>query len=196
MNAYSPRSARTLVGSMTVALLASSTALTSPASAEPPERESFSDSFSVVVEDFCGVTGLDVRNEGTFSGRFLLTRKGAERTAYGMQHTVLEQTSTNVATGDSVTQTDRTTEKDLRVTDNGDGTVTILVLATGASTVSGTDGKVLARNPGQVRYEVLIDDGGTPSDVSDDEFLEFLGFVKESTGRNDDYCSAIVAEIG
>jgi hypothetical protein len=44
---------------------------------------------------------------------------------------------------------------------------------------------VLFRNPGQVRFELLVDHGGTPSDPSDDEFLEFLGVVKGSTGRND-----------
>jgi hypothetical protein len=35
-------------------------------------------------------------------------------------------------------------------------------------------------------------DGGTPTDPSDDEFLEFLGVVKESTGRSDDFCEAAV----
>ena len=56
----------------------------------------------------------------------------------------------------------------------------------------GEDGKVIARNPGQVRFEILVDHGGTPTDPSDDEFLEFLGVVKESTGRSDDYCEAAV----
>jgi hypothetical protein len=86
-------------------------------------------------------------------------------------------------------------EKDLRITDNGDGTLTILVLATGNSVVYGANGKAIARNPGQIRFELLIDHGGTPTDPSDDEFLKFLGVVKESTGRTDDFCSAVVPAI-
>ena len=85
--------------------------------------------------------------------------------------------------------------KDLKVTDNGDGTLTILVLGTGNFVVYDHDGKAIARNPGQVRFEILIDDGGTPQDPSDDEFLEFLGDVKGSTGRNDDFCAAVVPEL-
>ena len=60
-------------------------------------------------------------------------------------------------------------DKDQRVTDNGDGTLTILVLATGNSTLYGPDGKAIARNPGQIRFEFLVDHGGTPTDPSDDE---------------------------
>jgi hypothetical protein len=61
--------------------------------------------------------------------------------------------------------------------------------------VYGPDGKAIARNPGQLRFELLIDNGGTPTDPSDDEFLEFLGFVKGSTGRTDDFCAAAVPEL-
>jgi hypothetical protein len=99
---------------------------------------------------------------------------------------------TNVATGEYVTETVSSLEKDLRVTDNGDGTLTILVLAIGNATVYGESDKAIARNPGQLRYEVLIDHGGTPADPADDEFIESLGVVKESTGRTDDFCAAVV----
>jgi len=43
------------------------------------------------------------------------------------------------------------TELGTRVTDNGDGTLTLLILNTGNSVLGGEDGKVIARNPGQVR---------------------------------------------
>jgi hypothetical protein len=72
--------------------------------------------------------------------------------------------------------------KDLKVTDKGDGTLTILVMSTGSSKVHGPDSGFLFNDPGQIRFEVLIDHGGTPTDPSDDEFLEFRGFVKGSTG--------------
>lgn len=100
------------------------------------------------------------------------------------------------AEGDVVTETVRTVEKDMTITDNGDGTLTILVLATGNATVFGPDGKVIARNPGQIRFEVLIDHGGTIADPFDDEFVGFLGVGKESTGRSDDFCAAVLPILG
>jgi hypothetical protein len=102
---------------------------------------------------------------------------------------------TSLANGKSVTQVSRDIDQDMLVTDNGDGTLTILAKSVGVDVLYSSDGEVLARNPGQTRVEVLIDHGGTPSDPSDDEFLEFLGVVKGSTGRNDDFCAAIEAEL-
>jgi hypothetical protein len=58
--------------------------------------------------------------------------------------------------------------------------------------VYGPDGKAIARNPGQVRVELLVDNGGTPTDPSDDGELEFVRVVKESTGRTEDFCAAAV----
>lgn len=94
-----------------------------------------------------------------------------------------------------VTSVETTLFKDLKVTDNGNGTLTVLVLATGNLVTYDQSGKAIARNPGQVRFEVLIGDGGTPQDPSDDEFLEFHGNVKGSTGRNDDFCAAAVPAL-
>ena len=95
-----------------------------------------------------------------------------------------------------VTEVDTVLDKDQRVTNNGDGTLTVLILATGNATVYDENGTAIARNPGQVRYKILLDHNGTPRDPSDDEFLEFLGTVKGSTGRTDDFCATIVNAIG
>ena len=73
-------------------------------------------------------------------------------------------------------------------------------MSTGSLKVFGPDGEILFRDPGQVRFELLIDHGGTPTDPTDDEELEFLGIVKGSTGRNDtegrDFCADIHEFIG
>jgi hypothetical protein len=98
---------------------------------------------------------------------------------------------TNLANDNAVTEVVTGMSRDLRVTDNDDGTLTILVLSTGNVVVYGPDGKAIARNPGQVRFELVVDHGGTPTDPSDDEFLDFR-LVKESTGRTDDFCAAVV----
>jgi hypothetical protein len=165
------------------------------ASAKVLERETFHDEFSERTRNFCDVSGLTVRLDFTVDGRYTLKTHGSEQLAYFQSHVRSNVVYTNVATGEYVTEVTRVMEKDLRVTNNGDGTLTILVLATGPSSVYDQSGKAIARNPGQFRYEILIDHGGTPSDPSDDEFLEFLGVVKESTGRTDDFCSAVVPAI-
>ena len=69
------------------------------------------------------------------------------------------------------------------------------MLATGNFTVFGENGKAIARNPGQVRFQVVIDHNGTADDPDDDVELGFEQ-IKESTGRSDDFCTAVVAAIG
>ena len=70
----------------------------------------------------------------------------------------------------------------------------MLVLATGNAVLHGPDSKAIARNPGQLRFELVIDHGGTPNDADDDTTLDFR-IVKESTGRSDDFCAAAVPAL-
>ncbi len=180
-----------VVGTATIMVVS----LASHASAKVLERDSFHDEFSERVRNFCDVSGLTVRQQSTINGRFTIRSRGSDQLPYFQQHGRSRVVTTNLATNESVTEVTRTLEKDLRITNNGDGTLTVLILATGNAVVYGPDGKAIARNPGQVRFELLIDHGGTPRDPSDDEVLEFLGVVKESTGRTDDFCTAVVPAI-
>jgi hypothetical protein len=111
-----------------------------------------------------------------------------------LQHGTETDVLTNLANGRSLRSFARVIEKDLGVTDNGDGTLTVLVLATGNVVLYGENGKAIARNPGQIRVELLIDHGGTPNDPSDDEVLS-EELVKGSTGRSDDFCEAAVPAL-
>lgn len=188
-----------LVSAMTAVLTGTAVAvvgLSGPAAAAPPERETFEVAFQDVAPDFCGSPGLTVHVDGTATVRVHEMTRGAEQLPHHMEHARSEIVFTNPSTGEHVRRVERVTLKDLEVTDNGDGTLTLLVLGTGFDTTYDSDGKAIARNPGQTRFELLIDHAGTPSDASDDEFLAFLGIVKESTGRNDDFCTAAVAAIG
>jgi hypothetical protein len=173
---------------LTAAAVVSSTA---PAAAEPFGREHFHDVSSEVVEQFCG--DLTVRIGTDFQGSFLGKTQGPDGLAYFLSTLHGTQSFTNLATGKSLTIVLNTIDKDLKVTDNGNGTLTILEMATGSGKVLGPDGHLLFNDPGQIRFESLIDNGGTPTDPSDDEFIEFLGIVKGSTGRNDtegrDFCT-------
>jgi hypothetical protein len=169
-----------------------------PAWAKPLERVHFHDSSSEVLEGFCG--DLTVREDVEVDGTFLLNPHGPDGLAYGSENTHGTRSLTNLANDKTITSVFNVIFKDLKVTDNGDGTLTILVLATGGERWYGPDGQFLFANPGQTRFEVLIDHGGTPTDPSDDQFLEFLGVVKGSTGRNDltdeNFCDQMRSVIG
>ena len=167
-----------------------------PASAAPLEHGEFHDEFTFTQEDFCDVPGLTVEGEGVADGTFLAKRQGADGLVYFMDHVHVTTTRANADDPTkSISDDERTMSKDLEIVDNGDGTLTITVLATGNFTVYGADGKAIARNPGQVRFQFIVDHGGTPADPSDDVELVDLGLIKGSTGRSDDYCTAAVAEL-
>ena len=168
-------------------------AMAAPVAAAPLDQGTFHDEFSFIDPDLCGA-GIEARIDGVVDGRFLVTRRGRDGLVYFMEHIHLTDTFTNLANGGTVTSDERSISKDVHVTDNGDGTLTILVLATGNYTLYGADGRAIARNPGQVRFELLIDHNGTPGDPSDDSELAFT-VVKESTGRSDDACEAAVPAL-
>ena len=156
-------------------------------------RESFHEEGTEVVDDFCDVTGLTVEIAFVIDGSVHVVPHGRDRLDYFLQHGT--RTEVLTANGKTLTSVTNVVEKDKHVTVNDDGTLTILILATGNAVLYGDDGRAIARNPGQVRFEILVDYNGTLTDPFDDEFLDFLGVVKGSTGRSDDFCAAAVPEL-
>jgi hypothetical protein len=190
------RHSRKLRLSATLALGATAAVmLAAAASAGQIFRETFHEEETLVLTNFCEVPGLTVELAIVRDGRVHAVPHGPDGLPHFGSHVKQTEVYTNLANDKSVTAVLIGNDKDLRVTDNGDGTLTVLVLATGNAVVYGEDGKAIARNPGQTRFEILVDHGGTPTDPSDDEFLAFLGVVKESTGRTDDFCAAVVPAL-
>ena len=156
-------------------------------------RETIHDEFEFVDDDFCGA-GLEVEIAVTLDLRIQAMPRGPDQLIYFMQHVRETDVLTNLANGRSIESVAIVTDKDLRVTDNGDGTLTVLILATGNGVVYGENGEAIARNPGQIRIELLVDHGGTPGDPEDDVVLS-EELVKGSTGRSDDFCAAAVPAL-
>jgi hypothetical protein len=167
--------------------------LAAAASAGPPFRETIHDEFEFVEENFCDA-GLTVEIAGVVDVRVQAAPRRRDRLVYFLHHVTETDVLTNLENGKSVRVVSRAIDKDLRVTNNGDGTLTVLILATGNAVVYGENGKAIARNPGQIRIELLIDHGGTPNDPSDDVVLS-EELVKGSTGRSDDFCEAVVPAL-
>jgi hypothetical protein len=156
-------------------------------------RETIHDEFQFVDDDFCDA-GLAVRVAVVLDLRVHAVPHGADRLVYFLQHGTRTEVLTNLANGRSLRSFTRVTEKDQRVTDNGDGTLTVLILATGNAVLYDQNRKAIARNPGQTRIELLVDHGGTPTDPSDDQVLA-EEVVRSSTGRSDDFCEAAVPAL-
>jgi hypothetical protein len=160
--------------------------------AQPPVMERVHEEFTEDLEDFCDVEGLEVRLDGVVDFRLQWNARKRDGLAYFVQNTKSTLTFTAVASEDRwVTAVENSTFNDVNVTDNGDGTLTILVLGAGNFVVYDQTGKAIARNPGRTFFEVIVDHAGTPEDPTDDEFVTER-IVRESTGLNDDFCEAAV----
>lgn len=138
----------------------------------------------IALEDFCDVEGLTVSLDFVMDTRVHVVPKGRDQLEYFLQHGT--RTEVLTANGHSLRSFSRVTEKDMRVTDNGDGTVTVLILATGNAVLYDESGKAIARNPGQTRLLIVFDANG--NELSRE-------VVKESTGRSDDFCNAAVPAL-
>ena len=173
--------------------VASAAVLAAVASAGQPIREAIHVDETFELENYCDVEGMTVDVHRVMDIRLQIKTRGRNGFAFFMQHVDLREELT--FEGTSLSSRAKFIEKDLKITDNGDGTVTVLILATGNAVLYGPNGKAIARNPGQTRFELVIDDGGTPTDPNDDVVVD-RRTVKESTGRSDDVCEAALSAFG
>jgi hypothetical protein len=137
--------------------------------AAPVEQGRFDEPFSAIVDGYCGDLRVLIafHDRGVFGGR----PAGKERF---LRYTVSHHrggTITNLATGRAFTFVWNYLEQDLKVTDNGDGTVSILSQVPGPETIYGPDGQLLLTSGGTMQLLAVIDFAGTPLDPSDDQFV-------------------------
>ena len=149
------------------------------ADAVKPHKEHFTETYSFVAEDYCGLDGVHV--DGVLEVDLLIrNRKGLE---FFTEHQVVTETITY---GDvSITRVSKPMFKDLKIVDQGD-TLLITVLGTGPESTYGPDGKAIARNPGQFRFRITVDE------ATGNEIEDSFTVLKESTGRTDDFCALVV----
>jgi len=182
------------VGTVLIACAAVASLTAGPVHGAVEETATEPIQFSEVVNKFCGVSGLRVLVEGTGTLTYRLDTRGADSDVFYAERIVLDTVFTNARTGAFVTTHENSTFRDLLITENPDGTYTIVYFGTGNAVVYDSSGTAIGRNPGQMRWEVVVDLNGTPEDISDDEvFSEEV--ILGSTGRNDDFCEAVVPEL-
>jgi hypothetical protein len=166
-------------------------ALAVPVMAAPLDRGTYHFEDTFIDADFCGA-GLEVQIEIVVDGRFMFNQRGHTAAFNSQEHR--RETITNLANGEWVYDDFRVLANDIHVTDNGDGTITVLTMATGPFTLYDSAGKPIARNSGQVRDELVLDYNDTLLDPSDDILIS-VERVKDSTGTNDDFCAAALAAL-
>lgn len=165
-----------------------------PAAGAPIDSGTYHDEVSFVVEDTCDVSGFTTRVDYVVDGRFMLYSRGADRLPYVNESRKESLVFTNLATGDFVTIENLENGNDAQATEEG-GILTYVTVHTGTSVMYSMNGKVIARDTGQSRLELLFDDGGTPTDPTDDVFLDAI--LLEETGLPSiDYCAETVNAIG
>jgi len=174
--------------------IASALVTSTPATAKPLDKGHFHDVFTGDVYDCDGTLAQD---SGDVSGNFLVNLRGSSAFPYFRESVHGTVVTTNLETGGTYTQIFTANSKDQTIVDNGDGTITITVFASGGSRFYDTDGNFVLKGPGAVRFAFDVDYNGTPSDPSDDEFIEgSFRVVRASTGNSDssdrDFCADLV----
>lgn len=173
------------------------TAVATPANARPIEREHYDVTNVEVIADYCDLEGrpdLTVRREQHFVGTFQWKSRGPEDLPYTSDHLHYTTARTNIANGKSITSDGATKTLDRRVTDNGDNTSTVRVSSLTSDISYDGSGNTVHRFVSRTVDELLIDNGGTPTDPSDDEFLDFLRNVRENVQVNSpdlDFCEIV-----
>jgi len=132
---------------MLACCVAASALLAGPAWAAQSFRMTYHEEGTRVHQDFCGSAGLTVSDEFVIDGKLRAVPHGPDRLEYFLDTRKETSIVTNLANRQVVTFVLTVTAKDLKVTDNGDGTLTIIALFTGNVVLYGHDGKAIGRDP-------------------------------------------------
>lgn len=177
------------------------TAAPTVAQAAPPEVQvHYGDVYDVLLPDpsdpagsFCGgLTNVPLHVE--IDGYFSIKDHGPDAPSpYFADRYRSTLVYTNPQTQLTYTVVRVRQSKDLRIVDNGDGTLTLTGLNTGSLWAYGPDGELLGRQNGLTRETALVDTLGTP-DPSDDVFISqgdpFTAGLVTTTNFCDDFLRA------
>ncbi|HET7822145.1 MAG TPA: hypothetical protein VFL10_11545 [Ornithinibacter sp.] len=172
-----------------------------PASAAPPFTEHWDDDVTVVhpagSADFCDLP-FDVVERTQERGSFVGVNRGPAGLFYGAAKFNGTITWTNPANGRNYRNEYSGSDRDQKVVDNGDGTLTLQVQQTGPNRYY-DNGTLAFIDTGMVRFTITFDDGGTPTDPTDDGEGQFVSLdaltgLRQTQGR--DFCADLVEFLG
>ena len=165
-----------------------------PATAKPIDKGHFHDVFTSDVYDCDGTPAQDAVDVHV---NFTFNQRGSSPFPYYRESVHGTAVTTNLDNNGTFTNVFTNNSRDHTIVDNGDGTITITVYASGTSRFSDTNGEFVLKDPGQIRFAFDIDYNGTPGDPNDDvEVPDSFRIVRPSTGNSDlsqrDFCADLV----
>ncbi len=163
-----------------------------PATAAPIDKGHFHDVGTSDVYNDCGFPAQDSFD---VSGNFVFNQRGSSPFPYYRES--VHGSVVTTANGGTYTNVFTAMSKDQTIVDNGDGTITITTFAAGGSRYYDTDGKLVLKDPGEIRFSVDLNYMGTPGNPDDDVFVEgSFQLVRASTGNSDfsdrDFCADLL----
>ena len=180
-------------------LVAAGTAVAGgPAGAQPIDKGHFHD---VGASDVYDCDGLPAQDSFDVSGNFVFNQRGSSPFPYYRESIHGTVVTTNLDTGGTFTNVFTSNTRDHTIVDNGDGTITITDFSSGGSRYYDAKGKLVLKDPGQVRYAFDVDYNGTPGNPDDDiEVPDSFRIVRPSTGNSDfsqrDFCADLAEFTG
>ena len=114
-----------------------------PATAAPIDKGHFHDVFT----DFYDCNGTPAHDSGDVSGNFTFNQRGASPFPYYRESVHGTVVTTNLDTGGTYTNVFTANSRDHNIVDNGDGTITITIFASGGARYYDTDGKLVLKDP-------------------------------------------------
>jgi len=165
-----------------------------PATAKPIDKGHFHDVFASDVYDCDGTPAQDAVDVHV---NFTFNQRGSSPFPYYRESVHGTAVTTNLDNNGTFTNVFTNNSRDHTIVDNGDGTITITVYASGTSRFYDTNGEFVLKDPGQIRFAFDIDYNGTPGDPNDDvEVPDSFRIVRPSTGNSDlsqrDFCADLV----
>jgi hypothetical protein len=163
------------------------------ASARPVDKGHFHDVFTGDVYDCDGTPAQD---SGDVKGNFVLNQRGSSPFPYYRESVHGTGVTTNLETGGTYTTVFTYNGKDHTIVDNGDGTITITVFASGNSRWYDASGKLVLRDTGQSSFAFDVDYNGTPGNADDDvEVPDSFRLLRPSAGHDDTVGRDLCADL-
>jgi hypothetical protein len=147
------------------------------------------------MEDFCEVPGLTVQLVST-SEQLEKRTVHSDGLPYAMWHYTVSDVYTNVETGKSATEIAAENERIVRVTDNGDGTLTIIEFKVHNREIYDEDGGLIGQRDGHFTVKKTMYHQGTLSLGGDDVNVESNVPADNVVENGDDFCTVMLEEIG
>ena len=165
-----------------------------PANAAPLDKGHFHD----VSTDSFDCDGTPVQQTDEVDVNFLFNQRGGAMHPFPYYRESVRETVTwtNLDNGGTFTLVQSASRADHKIVDNGDGTITIYEYAAGGARYYDNNGKLVLKDPGEIRFAFEVNYNGTPGNPDDDQEVDgSFRVIRPSTGRNDtdgrDFCADV-----